>query len=88
MLEVAVIGVPDPVWGEQVAAVIRPADPGAPPAEEDLAAFCRARAAQFKTPRRWFFVEEFPMTPSGKIRKFELRERYATRPGPASQPRN
>jgi fatty-acyl-CoA synthase len=88
VLEVAVIGVPDPVWGEQVAALIRPADPGAPPAQDELAAFCRARAAQFKTPRLWFFVEEFPMTPSGKIRKFELRERYATRPGPAGQPGN
>jgi fatty-acyl-CoA synthase len=83
VLEVAVIGVPDPVWGEQVAAVIRPADPGAPPAQEELAAFCRARAARFKTPRLWFFVGEFPMTPSGKIRKFELRERYAAPSGPA-----
>jgi len=75
--EVAVIGIPDPRWGEQVAAVIRPADPAAPPDEAELAAFCRARVARFKAPRLWFFVAEFPMTPSGKIRKFELKERYA-----------
>jgi fatty-acyl-CoA synthase len=74
--EVAVIGIPDPRWGEQVAAVIRPADPAAPPDEAELAAFCRARVAQFKAPRLWFFTGEFPMTPSGKIRKFELKERY------------
>jgi fatty-acyl-CoA synthase len=75
--EVAVIGVPDPHWGEQVAAVIRPADPGTPPDPEELAAFCREHLARFKTPRLWFFVDSFPMTPSGKIRKFEVRQRFA-----------
>jgi fatty-acyl-CoA synthase len=75
--EVAVIGVPDPHWGEQVAAVIRPADPAAPPDPDELAAFCREHLARFKTPRQWFFVDSFPMTPSGKIRKFEVRQRFA-----------
>jgi fatty-acyl-CoA synthase len=72
--DVAVVGVPDPVWGEQVAAVVRPAgDP--PPSAEELTDFCRARLAGFKTPRRWAFVDAFPLTGSGKVRKHVLRER-------------
>jgi fatty-acyl-CoA synthase len=72
--DVAVLGVPDPEWGEQVAAVVRPAgDP--PPTPEELAEFCRARLAGFKTPRRWAFVDAFPLTGSGKVRKHVLRER-------------
>jgi fatty-acyl-CoA synthase len=72
--DVAVVGVPDPEWGEQVAAVVRPAgDP--PPTAEELTEFCRARLAGFKTPRRWAFVDAFPLTGSGKVRKHVLRER-------------
>ena len=40
-------------------------------------AFCREHLARFKTPRQWFFVGSFPMTPSGKIRKFEVRQGFA-----------
>jgi fatty-acyl-CoA synthase len=71
--DVAVVGVPDEVWGEQVAAVVRPAGDPAPTAQE-LADFCRARLAGFKTPRRWAFVDAFPLTGSGKVRKHVLRE--------------
>jgi fatty-acyl-CoA synthase len=72
--DVAVVGVTDEVWGEQVAAVVRPAgDP--PPTAEELTDFCRARLAGFKTPRRWAFVDAFPLTGSGKVRKHVLRER-------------
>jgi fatty-acyl-CoA synthase len=71
--DVAVLGVPDPVWGEEVAAVVRPAcDP--PPTAEDLTEFCRARLASFKTPRRWAFIDAFPLTGSGKVKKHVLRE--------------
>ncbi|WGX96099.1 AMP-binding protein [Nocardioides sp. L-11A] len=69
--EVAVIGIPDTHWGEQVAAVIRPH--GTPPPVDELHAVCRTSLAPFKTPRFWYFVDELPMTPSGKIRKVELR---------------
>jgi fatty-acyl-CoA synthase len=73
--EVAVVGVPDERWGEQVAAFIRPAADAAPAAAE-LEAFCRERLAPFKVPRFWLMVDAFPMTASGKVQKFALRERF------------
>jgi fatty-acyl-CoA synthase len=54
-----------------VAAFIRPA-PGQPPSAEELFAFCREHLAAHKTPRFWEFVEQFPLTPSGKVQKFLL----------------
>lgn len=72
--EVAVIGVADPTWGEQVGAVVQPADPAAPPSVTELFAHCRASLAPFKTPKAWFRVAEFPLTPSGKIQKFVLKQ--------------
>ena len=77
--EAAVVGVPDERWGEVVAAYVRVA-PGQPqPTPEDLRAHCRERLAPYKTPLYWNFVEEFPMTPSGKIQKFRLQEEFARR---------
>jgi fatty-acyl-CoA synthase len=76
--EVAVVGVPDATWGEQVAAFIRPAASMA--ADEidtdELQAFTRAHLAGYKCPRIWEIVDEFPLTASGKIRKHVLRDRY------------
>ncbi len=75
--EAAVIGVPDETWGEAVAAYVRPV-PGQPaPTREELRTYCRERLAPYKTPLHWVFVEQFPMTPSGKIQKFKLRESFA-----------
>jgi fatty-acyl-CoA synthase len=73
--DVAVVGVPDPKWGEQVAAFVRPA-PGQTPNPDELFAYCRGHLAPHKTPRYWTMLEEFPLTPSGKIQKFVLRERF------------
>jgi fatty-acyl-CoA synthase len=74
--EAAVVGVPDQQWGEVVAAFVRPV-PGRPaPAPEELRAYCRERVAPYKTPLYWVFVDAFPMTPSGKIQKFKLREGF------------
>src|ERR671933_1446567 len=73
--DVAVLGVPDPTWGEQVAAFIRPAA-GQHPTADELSSFCREHLAPHKTPRYWQFVESFPLTPSGKIQKFLLRDRF------------
>jgi fatty-acyl-CoA synthase len=76
--EVAVVGIPDTTWGEQVAAFIRPA--AGTTAEDidlhELEAFVRARLAAYKSPRIWEIVEEFPLTASGKIRKHVLRDNY------------
>jgi fatty-acyl-CoA synthase len=71
VLEAAVYGTPDPVWGEVVSAavVVRP---GMSLSEEDLVAFCRPRLAAFKLPRRIGFLAELPKTGSGKILKRQL----------------
>jgi fatty-acyl-CoA synthase len=74
--EVAVIGVPDPVWGESVAAIIVPAT-GTNPSADELIAFVRARAADFKRPRYVVLADELPRTgPTRKVQKAALRERY------------
>lgn len=70
----AVIGVPDVVWGEQVGAVLRLRPGHARPSVEELTAFIRSHIAPHKTPVLWAFRDELPMTPSGKIQKFVLRE--------------
>lgn len=72
----AVIGVPDPHWGEMVLAVVIPAEGRAPdPAE--LIAFCRSRLAGYETPKRVELVASFPETVGAKILKYRLRERFA-----------
>ena len=71
--EVAVVGVPDPQWGEQVAAVLRSVGPERP-REQELFEYVRERLAPYKTPRVWRFVDEFPLNASGKILKTELVE--------------
>jgi len=74
--EVAVIGIPHERWGEEVAAFIRPA-PGATIDKEELVAYMRAALAPHKTPKHWFVVDTFPLTGSGKIQKFKLREAWS-----------
>jgi fatty-acyl-CoA synthase len=74
--EVAVLGVPDPVWGEQVAAVVCAAD-GRQPDPEELGRWLRERLASYKAPRRWAFTDRLPRTASGKVQKFLLREWFA-----------
>jgi fatty-acyl-CoA synthase len=73
--QVAVLGMADPTWGEQVVAVVCPADPDRPPTAAQLRAYCRERLARFKTPVGWCFVDDLPSTASGKVQKFVLRER-------------
>jgi fatty-acyl-CoA synthase len=74
--EVAVVGVPDPVRGDQVAAFVRAA-PGSPPSGADLDAHFRRHLAPHRTPRHRQFADGFPLTGSGKIQKFRLREQFA-----------
>jgi len=81
--DVAVIGVPDARWGEAVKALIIPA-PGERPAGEDLIAFARASLAGYKLPRSIEFVDAFPRTPTGKVRKRELREQQSRESSPSA----
>jgi fatty-acyl-CoA synthase len=73
--DVAVVGIPDEKWGEQVAAFVRPAA-GSTPTEAALFAYLREHLAPTKTPRYWRFVDEFPLTASGKVQKYVLRDRF------------
>lgn len=71
--DVQVIGIPDERYGEEIVAWIK-LHPGHHADDEQLRAFCKARIAHFKIPRHFRFVDEFPMTVTGKIQKFRMRE--------------
>jgi fatty-acyl-CoA synthase len=75
ILEIAVVGVPDEKWGEQVACFMR-AKGAARPSPADLKAYMRARLAAQKTPAYWIWVDAWPLTGSGKIQKFKLAEAF------------
>jgi acyl-CoA synthetase (AMP-forming)/AMP-acid ligase II len=74
--DVAVIGLPDETWGENVCAVVVKR-PGEECEDEDLLGHCKASLASYKKPKRVIYVDELPRNPSGKVLKRELRERYA-----------
>jgi len=76
--DVAVFGIPDEDWGEQVKAVVEPAAGVRPDPElaEEIMQFCVARVAKFKCPRSIDFVEEMPRDPNGKLFKRKLRDPY------------
>jgi long-chain acyl-CoA synthetase len=76
--DVAVIGVPNTEMGEEVKAVVIPADGTAagPELEAELMAYCRSRLAHYKCPASVDFVDELPRLPTGKLLKRELRNRY------------
>ena len=71
--DVQVVGVPDAKYGEELCAWIIP-KPGTEPTEDGIRAFCQGRIAHYKVPRHIRFVAEFPMTVTGKIQKFKIRE--------------
>ena len=71
--EVQVVGLPDPRLGETVLAWIR-LKPGETATEEEIRHFCEGRIAYFKVPARIRFVDHFPMTVTGKVQKFRIRE--------------
>ena len=68
-----VIGVPDHKYGEEVCAWIRVRD-GVTVTAEELREFCRGQIATYKIPRYIRFTSEFPMTVTGKVQKFKMRE--------------
>lgn len=71
--DVQVIGVPDEKFGEELCAWVR-LNAGETATEDEIREFCRGRLAHFKVPRYVLFVDGFPMTVTGKIRKVEMRE--------------
>ena len=74
MLEVSVIGVPDEQWGERPKAfvVLRP---GSEVGESELIAHVQSRLARYKAPKAVEFVDALPKTSTGKVQKFELRDK-------------
>jgi hypothetical protein len=74
--EVAVVGVPDPFWGEIVTAAVRLSAP-LPAAAADLTAYCRERLAPFKVPVRWLFIATMPRTRAGAICRTTLATQLA-----------
>jgi len=73
VVDVAVVGVPDPKYGEAVCACIRIRD-GASLVAEDIQEFCRGQIAHYKVPRYVRFVDSFPLTVTGKVQKYLIRE--------------
>jgi fatty-acyl-CoA synthase len=80
IVDVQVVGVPDDRFGEELCAWVRLRE-GASLEEEDVREVCRRRLAHFKVPRYVIFAEEFPMTVTGKVQKFKMREAAIERLG-------
>ncbi len=85
IVEVAVVGAPDEVWGERVVAVAV-VKPGETLCLEELAAFAGQRLARYKCPRELHLIEGLPRNPAGKILKADLRRRIGAS-GPSSRQR-
>jgi acyl-coenzyme A synthetase/AMP-(fatty) acid ligase len=78
VLDVAVFGVPNEEFGEEVKAVVQPVEGvvGSPELAQELIAFARERIAHFKCPRSVDFEAQLPRLPTGKLYKRLLRDRY------------
>ena len=74
--QAAAIGLPDKKWGEVVTAVIVKRN-GRGMTEDEIKTFCRKEVAGFKVPKRVYFVDELPISASGKILKYKLRDELA-----------
>ena len=71
--DVQVIGIPDDKYGEIVGAFII-LEEGVDICEEDVRDYSSTKIARYKVPKKVFFIDEFPLTASGKIQKFKLRD--------------
>jgi fatty-acyl-CoA synthase len=74
VLDVQVVGVPDKKYGEELCAWIIVRE-GERLTEDEVRAFCQGQIAHYKIPRYISFVDSFPMTVTGKIQKFQIREK-------------
>ena len=70
-----VIGVPHDKYGEEVCAWVR-IQPGCNATAKELTVWCKKRLAAFKVPRTWKFVDTYPMTASGKVQKYIMRQQH------------
>ena len=80
---VAVVGRPDPEWGETVVAFVVAADGGAPPPADELDRACLDRIARYKRPKDYRFVDALPTNNYGKVVKRELQDRLRSEAGEA-----
>lgn len=74
VLDACVVGVPDPTYGEELVAWVRLRPGVEPPTAEEFRQRCRGMIAGYKIPRYWKVVDEFPMTVTGKVQKYRVRE--------------
>jgi fatty-acyl-CoA synthase len=74
IVDVQVVGVPDVKYGEEIMAWVRLREGAAPVGVEEVRSFCQGRIAHYKVPRYVHVVDEFPMTVTGKIQKYKLRD--------------
>jgi bile acid-coenzyme A ligase len=75
-----VVGLPDEEWGSRVHAVVEPADPSAPPSDDDLRRHCRGRLAAYKVPKSFSLVDRLPRTDAGKLNHSALAARLRQAP--------
>ena len=85
--DAAGVGVPDADLGERLVALVVPADPAAPPTEEELRAWCEARLSRYKCPREYRLVRSLGRNDLGKLDKRGLRATVIASPDPAVAPR-
>ena len=76
--DVQVVGIPDKKYGEQVLAAIQLKE-GVDVTDSEFTEFCDGKIARHKIPRYWEFVNDYPMTASGKVQKFKLREQFQSK---------
>lgn len=84
---VPVVGVPDARFGEELCAwiILKPGQDPAAVTQESVREFCDGRIAHYKVPRYVRFVEEFPLTVTGKVQKFEIRKKMMEELGVSEQ---
>jgi bile acid-coenzyme A ligase len=77
VLDVVVVGLPDPEWGHRVHAIVQPADPEHAPDAEELRAHCKARLAPYKVPKSFETVADIPRSAAGKVNRSRMVEERA-----------